>query len=80
MRGNWMDPQRVINTVGRVDTPMESRRLREWAKIFRPKISPGWDIDQGRSLADTPQQAIAKHAKMLSLATDQLGKRDWDNR
>lgn len=79
-QGNWRDPHRGINIVGRIDTPIESRKPRDWAKTFRPIIAPARHAYQSRSLADTPQQAIAKHARMLDLSTSQLGRREWDNR
>lgn len=78
-QGYWQNAHRGINTVGHVDTPMESRKLRDWAKTFRPSIKMGRDVYKARSFSESPQQAIAKHAKMLDIYTGDLGRREFDH-
>lgn len=62
-KGDWIDPHRGIRTVGKVDTPFESFMLTRWARSFRPKLAPVDTPFRGRNLADTPRQAMERHAR-----------------
>jgi len=62
-RGDWIDPHRGIRTVGKVDTPAESFLLYRWARNFRPKLAVVKEPYMSRNRADTPRQAMERHAR-----------------
>lgn len=72
-KGDFIDPHRGIITVGDVDTPFESWMLIRWAKNFRPKLAVVDTPYMGRNRADTPPEALKRHAERPYNLQSRLG-------